>query len=53
MLSIYCVMFNVLRDFFEKRLIYDNIGKDTHFSMRRFTKFMQNFYKNFEENAYM
>ncbi len=48
---------NVLRDFFEKRLIYDNgacrIGKGTHFSMRRLIKFMRDFYKIYGSNGYI
>lgn len=48
---------NVLRDFFEKHLIYDNgackIVKSTHFSMHRLTKFMRDFYKVYNSNGYI
>lgn len=48
---------NVLRPVLEPRLIYDNsacrIGKGTHFSMNRLTKFFTKFYREFGTNGYI
>lgn len=48
---------NVLKPYFEKRLIYDcaacREGKGTHFAMNRLTAFMQAFYKEYGTNGYV
>lgn len=48
---------NVLREYFENRLIYDcaacRVGKGTHFAMRRLTEFLRKFYARHGTDGYI
>jgi retron-type reverse transcriptase len=52
----HCLCDNIITPCLEPRLIYDNavcrIGKGTHFSMNRLTKFMREFYRRYGTEGY-
>ncbi|MBQ9199191.1 MAG: group II intron reverse transcriptase domain-containing protein [Lachnospiraceae bacterium] len=53
----HCLCDNILKPYFEKRLIYDNAacreGKGTHFAMDRLSRFMREHYKKHGTKGYI
>ena len=53
----HCLCDNIVKPYFEPRLIYDNCacreGKGTHFAMERLTKFMHEHYKEHGTKGYI